>query len=303
MACSARIQLGPLAAALRAWALLAGLPLAVAANAAEPLGEAGAEPTSGPLGTERPAAQESSAVPGGIHRFPLPKGMNFARYRGKPLLIYRNQVILGIPLDAAPGEHRAQLTGPEGQRTHVFQVAPKQYPEQRLTIDNPRMVDPLPEDLVRIREEIERQLAQYERFTLRPLDLAPFVQPVAGEVSSPFGRRRILNGQPRNPHSGLDIAAPADAPVLAPAPGLVSMTADLFFNGKTLFLDHGQGLITMYCHLNRIHVAEGEEVRRGEMLGQVGATGRATGPHLHWSVSLNGHRVDPALAMRIFGSP
>lgn len=229
--------------------------------------------------------------------------MNLARYQGKPLLIHRSQVILGIPLDAAPGEHQVELAGPQGQRTHVFQVAPKQYPEQRLTIDNPRLVDPLPEDLARIREETKRQLAQYERFTLRPLDLVPFVQPVAGEVSSPFGRRRILNGQPRNPHSGLDIAAPTDAPVLAPAPGLVAMTADLFFNGKTVFLDHGQGLITMYCHLNRIHVAEGEEVRRGEMLGQVGATGRATGPHLHWSVSLNGHRVDPALAMRMFRSP
>lgn len=297
-------------AVLGVWALLAGLPLAAGAQAVESPEATQAKPApeapsaAAALAPEQSAAApEQSAVPGGIHRFALPAGMVSARYQGKPLLIYRNQVFLGIPMDAASGEHRAELTGPEGQRSHLFQVAPKQYPEQRLTIKNQRMVDPLKEDLIRIQEETRRQLAQYQRFTRRLLNLSPFAQPVAGEISSPFGRRRILNGQPRSPHSGLDIAAPVGTPIQAPAPGLVSMTGDLFFNGKTLFLDHGQGLITMYCHLSRIDVAEGQEVQRGETLGQVGATGRATGPHLHWSVSLNGHRVDPVLAMRAFGSP
>lgn len=290
------------AAVLGAWALLSGLPLAAGAQAVEPPEASQAKPAAAAPNAEAALPLEQSAVPGGIHRFALPAGMVSARYQGKPLLIYRNQVFLGIPMDAAPGEHRAELTGPGGQRSHLFQVAPKQYPEQHLTIENQRMVDPLKEDLIRIQEETRRQLAQYQRFTHRPLNLAPFAQPVAGEISSLFGWRRILNGQPRNPHSGLDIAAPVGAPIQAPAPGLVSMTADLFFNGKTVFLDHGQGLITMYCHLSRIDVTEGEEVQRGETLGQVGATGRATGPHLHWSVSLNGHRVDPVLAMRAFGS-
>ena len=142
-------------------------------------------------------------------------------------------------------------------------------------------------------------MAQYRRFTARPLDLTPFQLPVTGRVSSVFGHRRVLNGQPRSPHSGLDLAADTGTPIQAPAPGAVVMTGELFFNGKTVFLDHGQGLVTMYCHMDAIAVREGDEVGRGQVIGKVGATGRVTGAHLHWSVSLNGNRVDPVTVMAI----
>ena len=237
------------------------------------------------------------AVPGGIYQLTLPPGANRAFFQGKPVLIHGGQAIVGIPMDAVPGDYRIELSGTAGTLSHEFEVVAKAYPEQRIEIENQRMVDPLPEDLRRIREETRRQLEQYDRFTERPLDIVPFVKPVEGITSSPFGHRRILNGQPRNPHSGLDIAADAGTPIQAPAAGRVVLIGDLFFNGKTVFLDHGRGLITMYCHMNDIDVTKGDEVRRGAQIGRVGATGRVTGAHLHWSVSLNGNRVDPVLVM------
>jgi murein DD-endopeptidase MepM/ murein hydrolase activator NlpD len=119
--------------------------------------------------------------------------------------------------------------------------------------------------------------------------------PVAGKISSPFGLRRFFNGQPRHPHSGIDFAAPMGTPIHAPAKATVIQTAHYFFNGNTVFLDHGQGFITMYCHLKTLLVKRGDAVEQGQAIGTVGQTGRATGPHLHWSVSLNDARINPAL--------
>ncbi len=263
------------------------------------------EPDSAADGAAKPAVHPSQpvAVPGGIHPIPLPAGANRALFQGKPVMIHGARAIVGIPIDAAPGKYEVEFSGPGIGTRRSFEVVAKAYPEQHLTIANRRMVDPLPEDLERIRTERRRQLEKYALFTERELDIVPFVKPVSGITSSPFGHRRVLNGQPRSPHSGLDIAADTGTPIRAPAGGRVVLTGDLFFNGNTVFLDHGQGLITMYCHMHRIDVGEGDEVQRGDIIGQVGATGRVTGAHLHWSVSLNGNRVDPVAVMALLNGP
>jgi murein DD-endopeptidase MepM/ murein hydrolase activator NlpD len=178
-----------------------------------------------------------------------------------------------------------------------FVVSPKAYEEQRLEIANQRQVEPNKEDLVRIardRDRIDRALGTYSIDRVPQLE---FDAPVPGRRSSSFGLRRFFNGQPRSPHSGMDIAAPAGTPILNPAPGRVLDTGDFFFNGQTVFVDHGQGVVTMYCHLSRIDVHPGDELRAGATLGLVGATGRVTGPHLHWGIAINRALVDPALML------
>ncbi|MCO1691316.1 M23 family metallopeptidase, partial [Pseudomonas aeruginosa] len=155
-----------------------------------------------------------------------------------------------------------------------------------------------------IRDSIERELAEqtaaYRRFSPGLPSNLMLDKPVDGPLSSPFGLRRFFNGEERNPHSGLDFAVPAGTPIKAPAAGKVILIGDYFFNGKTVFVDHGQGFISMFCHLSKIDVKLGQQVPRGGVLGKVGATGRATGPHMHWNVSLNDARVDPAIFIGAF---
>lgn len=243
----------------------------------------------------------AESVPGGVYLHPLPDNVSGVRYRDQPVLIYRQVAMVGIHLNAKPGTHRIVLDYPDGRtEDRHFTVTAKQYTEQHLTIDNPKMVNPDEQDLGRIREESARMRAQYVLFSEPADSPMPFVQPVEGPLSSSFGRRRVLNGQPRSPHSGLDIAASTGTPILSPAPGTVTLTGDFYFNGNTVFVDHGNGLISMMCHLSSIDVADGQLVQRGDPLGLVGATGRVTGPHLHWSVSMNGNRVDPVQVMNLF---
>ncbi len=248
------------------------------------------------------ALPRPAAVPGGVVLLDLGPAEGEAPrawYRDKRVWVRQREgrweAVVGIPLSAAPGSvQRLRVEDADGVRELPFEIRDKQYATQHLTIKNKRMVNPDEAALKRIRAERKRIRAAFRSWREEAPD-PHFIAPVDGPRSSSFGLRRFFNGQPRRPHSGMDIAAPEGTPVRAPAPGVVVETGDFFFNGKTVFIDHGQGLVTMYCHLSAIDVTPGQRVARGEIIGKVGATGRVTGPHLHWTVSLNDARVDPAL--------
>jgi murein DD-endopeptidase MepM/ murein hydrolase activator NlpD len=144
------------------------------------------------------------------------------------------------------------------------------------------------------------QIKAYRRFSPNLPSNLLLDKPVNGPLSSKFGVRRFFNGEERNPHSGLDFAVPAGTPIKTPAAGKVILTGNYFFNGNTVFVDHGQGFISMFCHMSKIDVSAGQQLARGAVVGKVGATGRATGPHMHWNVSLNDARVDPAIFIGAF---
>ena len=248
------------------------------------------------------ALPRESRVPGGVAIVDLGPGDQVpgpVKFNAHRAPVLRNGTgwiaVIGIPLDIRPGPQSAELLR-EGQPVRIeFEVVDKQYAEQRLEVRNERHVNPNEADMKRIdaeRGRIDAALGTYSADRVPELRMQP---PVAGERSSSFGLRRVFNGQPRNPHSGMDIAAASGTPILSPAPGRVLDTGDFFFNGNTIFLDHGQGVVTMYCHLSRIDVKPGQEITAGERLGQVGATGRVTGPHLHWGIAVNRALVDPAL--------
>ena len=248
------------------------------------------------------AAAVAAVEVGGIVALPLPEDATGARHQGEDVLVVENHAIVGVPLDATPGRREVTVSTPGGDHTLAFTVRTKQYPERHLTVPNRRHVDPNPDDLARYRRERALQDAGYAlRTPVRP-ELVPFVLPAAGRMSSPFGARSFFNGKPRSPHSGLDIAAATGTPVWAPAPATVAVVGDFFFNGKTVLLDHGGGLVTMYCHLSRVDVAEGQDLPRGQVIGAIGKTGRATGPHLHWTVRVGGVPVDPAQFRTVFNA-
>ena len=247
----------------------------------------------------------ASQVPGGIARLSLgPAPERPLAFAGEiPVLVLGDAIewtaLVGIPLAATPGERSIEVRGAKGAgaRRLSYQVAAKKYSEQRLKVP-PRTVDLSAADTARYERERAHQAGVIATFSepssQRPASLQMQV-PSPGRRSSSFGLRRIFNGQARNPHSGMDIAAATGTPVVAPLAAKVIDTGDYFFNGNTVWLDHGAGLLSMYCHLSTIDVRVGDVLRTGEQLGEVGATGRVTGPHLHWSVSLNRAMVDPAL--------
>ena len=240
-------------------------------------------------------------VPGGVALLPL--GAHAQRpqaWSGEvPVLVAGGPAgwtaVVGIPLAAVPGlaQLRWQADG-AAPADLSYRIAPHRYAEQRLKVA-PGTVDLSPADQARYeRERVHLQAVIATVSAPLPAGLRMQV-PVDGRRSSSFGLRRVFNGQARNPHSGMDIAAATGTPVRAPAAGTVIDCGDYFFNGQTVWLDHGGGLLTMVCHLSRIDVAAGERVHAGQRIAAVGASGRATGPHLHWSVSLNRAMVDPAL--------
>jgi murein DD-endopeptidase MepM/ murein hydrolase activator NlpD len=247
---------------------------------------------------------DSTPVPGGIAVITLPADADpaTARYGDRKVLVTRNEgdylAVIGLPLGTKPGRYFLTVTDKQGKTRNLgFQVADKAYEEQHITITDKRKVNPEKQDMVRITRETKQINSALSHWSAQEDVVVTFRKPVEGPTSSPFGLRRFFNEQARSPHSGLDIAAPEGAAIHAPAPGTVLTTGEFFFNGNTVLLDHGQGLITMYCHMSRIDVTPGQTVDTGETLGAVGMTGRVTGPHLHWGVSLNDARIDPLLLL------
>jgi murein DD-endopeptidase MepM/ murein hydrolase activator NlpD len=244
-------------------------------------------------------------VPGGVARLSLgPAAERPTAWAGDvPLLVLGDVIewtaVVGIPLSAELGPGQISVANADGSRRPLsYQVGPKQYREQRLKVA-PGTVDLSPADEARYQREHTHLAEVMARFSAPvPARLAMQV-PVPGRRSSSFGLRRVFNGQARNPHSGMDIAAATGTPVRAPLPGKVLDTGDYFFNGNTVWLDHGGGLLGMFCHLSAIDVQPGDVLQTGQRLGAVGATGRVTGPHLHWSVCLNRAMVDPALFITV----
>ncbi len=248
---------------------------------------------------------QTASVPGGIVVMPLgidsPEPPEVRFYGNRVMVVKQSQdwhAVIGIPLTAKPGAHKLEVNTQGQTSTRSFKITDKQYETQRLTITNKRKVNPNPLDMERINSEkgqITRAKAWWQETSPSSLSLS---KPVDGPFSSPFGLRRYFNDQPRKPHSGLDIAAPEGTPITAPADGTVITTGDFFFNGNTVFIDHGQGMVSMYCHMNTIDIETGVTVKRGDQIGRVGKTGRVTGPHLHWSVYLNNVAIDPMLLLK-----
>ena len=257
---------------------------------------------SGTAVVPTPQLPRDQRVPGGLAVLTLPQSVAglppVVTFQGNAVLTLPHAggwlAIIGIPLSQKIGTAQAELQAAGAPVPLPFQVVSKDYITQFLTVA-PKHVDLSEPDLARVRVEQVKIREAFAVFSPELPATFAFVSPVEGVRSSSFGSRRFFNSQPRSPHSGMDIAAPTGTPVIAPAPGRVVNTGDYFFNGKSVFLDHGRGLISMFCHLESIDVQEGEAIPTGQRVGRVGATGRVTGPHLHWSVALNTVLVDPAL--------
>jgi len=244
---------------------------------------------------------EHSPWPGGIAVLDLgtaEQSRPGASFNDRPVLVFKDGdrwfATVGLPLGMAIGNASLVL---DDDRRIVFAVQSHEYLEQRITIANKSYVDPDQEQLNRIFSERKIIDAALGNFREQSLDDISLAVPVAGPRSSSFGKRRFFNDQPRSPHSGMDIAANEGVAIETPRAGVVTAVGDYFFNGNTVIVDHGLGLVTMYCHLSATLVAEGDEVSTGEKLGEVGATGRVTGPHLHFGTYLNATAVDPSILL------
>jgi murein DD-endopeptidase MepM/ murein hydrolase activator NlpD len=215
----------------------------------------------------------------------------------------RYGALIGFDLSDEPAQDEVRVQVQEGLRTRLVEryrvkVLRTQFGIQELTLPQEK-VDLDPETLKRVEEEQQQMLENLSSVREDRLWKGPFVIPVQGKVAGTFGLKRVINGQPRNPHSGEDIYAPEGTAVAASNHGVVKLTGDFFFSGKSIVIDHGLGVFTMYFHLSEIFVKEGEPVPKGQTIGLVGSTGRVTGPHLHWGARLNGARVNPLSLIKL----
>ena len=281
-----RVQQSPTAALRKVWCAIAVFLLALA------------------LPFPALALPEESRVPGGIALVRLGAvSLNSAKPRvwlgEQPVWVSANNgqwvAVVGLALDLPPGAHNLRTDDGEVQRQVEFDVRPKNYPSQHIRLKDSSKVTLSPADEARAVAEIAEIQKLKRHWRDEDADDLQFIQPAAGRLASRFGLRRFFNGEARAPHSGLDVAIGRGTPVKATARGTVLAVDDYFFNGKTVFVDHGNGLISMVCHLDRIDVQAGDPVSQGQRVGLSGMTGRASGPHLHWSMVLNGVMVDPAL--------
>jgi murein DD-endopeptidase MepM/ murein hydrolase activator NlpD len=238
-----------------------------------------------------------SPVPGGVTIISIHGKAQapHVTYHGEPVLTRRSAkgwtAVVGIPLSAKPGQDAIEVDG----KPVAFVVKPKRYPEQRVQLKNPRLVNPNAEDAARIEKENALMEPAWKAWPDGFIPALTFRQPTPGSLTASFGMRRIFNGEHKSPHQGLDIRAPQGQAVRAPAAGMVMLTGDFFYAGNAVLLAHGEGVVSLLCHLSKITVKEGQVLKAGERVGEVGATGRASGPHLHWSLSLNNARVDPRI--------
>jgi murein DD-endopeptidase MepM/ murein hydrolase activator NlpD len=220
----------------------------------------------------------------------------------------RWQAIFGIDLDVKPGAYtvRIDVIPPNGSVAtsvtinRTLTVRPKTFPTRRLTVDD-AFVNPPPSVEARIASEAAELEHLWAASTPRHLWTAPFVAPVSQPANSAFGTRSVFNGQPRSPHGGADFPSPAGTPVHAPSAGRIRLARDLYYTGNTVVLDHGAGLVSLFAHLSRIDVQDGDDVVADQVIGLVGATGRVTGPHLHWTLRASGARVDPLSLLAVLG--
>jgi murein DD-endopeptidase MepM/ murein hydrolase activator NlpD len=215
------------------------------------------------------------------------------------------RALVGIDLDQRPGRYLLEVEADVGstvlRQSRPLVVGPRKFPTRTLRV-NPAFVNPSPGELTRIREDQAFISGVYGRPATTRLWSAPFVRPVPGEANSSFGTRSVFNGEARSPHGGTDFLSPRGTPIKAPNAGRVVCARDLYFTGNTVIIDHGLGMFSMLAHLSRLDVREGDTVQAAQMVGLVGATGRVTGPHLHWALSVSGARVDPLSALTLLGT-
>jgi murein DD-endopeptidase MepM/ murein hydrolase activator NlpD len=227
---------------------------------------------------------------------------------GRPLFFFPYAdgyaALIGIDLEAKPGQRPWRLgfvdgTGAPRKAAGAITVKARNFPVQRLSLPK-SMVDLSPEDERRASVESARLRRLFDTVGPDRLWRGPFTKPVATDAKAEgFGSRRVINGKPRSPHSGVDFVAAAGTPVVAANRGRVALVVEFFFGGRLVALDHGEGLYTLYMHLDRADVVEGELVERGSIIGAVGSTGRATGSHLHWGAHLRSARIDPDALLKL----